>query len=285
MHRLMRMMLLALCAVAAHAQQMVVEVIELEHRLVRDVVPILQPVLAPGATITGTSNQLILRTTPANLAEVREVLSAIDTRIRQLRITVTQDVSVVMQAREDALSGHVQAGDFAAGVPDPAPSGGAAIGVETATGGATYRTLRTHSQEESSNLHFVLTMEGQPAFVATGQQVPQPYYESTVTPFGGSVAAGVDYQEVSTGVYVTPRVQGDRVTLEVSPRAERLDPRGSGMIERQGLDTTVSGRLGEWIPLGGASVTSGGADGELLARTRRQGDNNYTVWVRVDEQP
>jgi len=280
-----QVLVLSLCVTTTHAEQRVVEVIELNHRLVRDVLPIIQPVLAPDATATGTSNQLVIRSTPANLAEIREVISAIDTRIRQLRITVTQDVSVIAQAREDALSGHVHAGDFTAGRPDPGPSGGAEIGIDAPLGSATYRTLRTHSQRESSNLHFVLTMEGQSAFVATGQQIPQPYYQSTVTPYGGGLASGIEYRDVSTGVYVTPRIQGDRVILDVSPQAARVDPHGSGAIESHGLETTVSGRLGEWIPLGGATVTSGGVDGELLARTRRQGDNSYTVWLRVDEQP
>lgn len=282
---LLRIVLLWGFAAVAGAERMVLEVIPLEHRLVRDVLPVIQPVLAPGATATGTSNQLILRTTPENLAELREVLAALDTRIRQLRISVTQDAAVVAQAREDALSGHLHTGDFAAGVPDRGPAGSAALGVETPRGEVTYRTTRTDSRQDTGNLHFVLAMEGQPAFIATGQQVPLPYVQSTLTPLGVGVAGGIEYRDVSSGFYVTPRVQGERVILDVSPRLEHADPHGSGAIDTRSAETTVSGRLGEWIALAGANLTTGAADAELLARTRRQGDNSYSVWVRVDEQP
>lgn len=282
---LLRLLVLGLFATTAAAERMVLEVIELEHRLARDVLPLIQPVLAPDATATGTSNRLIIRSTPGNLAEIRAVIGAIDTRIKQLRITVTQDAGVVVQAQQDALSGHLHAGDFTAGAADPGPAAGAGIEIDTPEGSVAYRTHRTHSNHDASNLHFVMTMEGQPAFIATGQQIPQPYYESTLTPYGGGVAGGIDYQAVSSGVYVTPRVQGDRVILDIAPQLERADPRGSGVIDTRGLETTVSGRLGEWIALGGANLASGGTDTELLARTRRRGDNSYSVWVRVEEQP
>jgi hypothetical protein len=112
--------------------------------------------------------------------------------------------------------------------------------------------------------------------------MPSRYYNET-SPYG-EVNSGIDYQGVSSGVYVTPRLQGDRVTLDIEPRLERPDPYGSGAIETHAAATTVSGRLGEWIALGGAHTVSGGSDSELLARTRRQGDNSYSVWVKVEEQ-
>ena len=85
MKRCLPTLILLVAASAANAERMVLEVIELQHRLVRDVLPILQPVLAPGGTATGTSNQLIVRSSPENLAEIHAVLHAIDTRIKQYK--------------------------------------------------------------------------------------------------------------------------------------------------------------------------------------------------------
>ena len=284
MKKFLPTLILLVAAAAANAERMVLEVITLQHRLVRDVLPILQPVLAPGGTATGTSNQLIVRSSPENLAEIHAVLHAIDTRIKQLRITITQDLSAVAQAQSEALSGHLHADDFATGVPDHDAIGGAEIGLETDQGSVTYRTQRTRTQEDSTNTHFVLGMEGQPAFIATGHQIPQPSQESA-TPYGGTVKSGIHYQPVSSGLYVTPRLEGDRVVLEVAPQLERTDPYGSGAIETHRAQTTVSGRLGEWISVGGANIASGGHDAELLARTRRQSDNSYSIWIKVEEQP
>ena len=123
------------------------------------------------------------------------------------------------------------------------------------------------------------------AFIATGQQIPQPYVDLTTTPYGDAVTRGIDYQQILSGMYVTPRLQGDRVVLDVAPQLERLDAAGSGAITTHSSQTTVSGRLGEWIPLGGANLTSSGDDAELLARTRRHGDNSYAVWIKVEVAP
>lgn len=285
---LIRIAVCGLCVLlssAVLAAELILEVIALRHRLVRDMIPILQPLLAEGGTLTGTSNQLIVRTTRENLAEIREVVSNIDTRVKQFKITVTQDLNAVATLNRDAVSGHIEAGDVGASVPDLGSPGGAVLGVEGNHGGVTVHSTRTRSQDDSSNLHFVVGLEGQPAFIETGQDIPYPYSNTTITPYGVTSNSGIDYQNVSSGFYVTPRVQGDHVVLEVAPRLERVDPYGSGAIDSRATNTTVSGRLGEWIPLGGASTANGGVDSELLARTRRQGDNSYTVWIKVDEQP
>lgn len=274
----------AVFACAVHAQQMTLEVITLQHRLVRDVLPVVAPLVAPGGTITGTDNQLILRTTPENLAEIQQVLAALDTRLKQLRITVAQDRFASSMAEDEALSGHVRSGDFAAGVADPGAPGGANLSYRGADGNVHYRTSSTQAEDDSRNTHFVLTMEGQPAFIATGQDVPYVYHNATVAPFGAVVSEGIAYQNVSSGVYVTPRVLGETVTLEIAPRLERLDPNASGAIQTQSATTIVSGRLGEWIRVGGASESLAGGDAGLLARTRRQNDSSYSVWVKVEKQ-
>lgn len=279
MKRLLFTLLLLVSAAAATADRMVLEVIELEHRLARDVLPIVLPVLAEGGTATGTSSRLIVRSTPENLADIRKVLNAIDTRIRQLRITVTQDLSAVVEAEADAVSGHVRSGDFAVGVPDQRPLGGSGAGLDNARGSLTYHTQRARAQGDSSNTYSIVGMDGQPAFITTGQRIPQPYYEPA---YGGTVT---DYHTVSSGVYVTPRLQGDRVVLSIAPQLESADPDRSGAITTRSAETTVTGRLGEWISLGGVSTTSGHSDAELLARTRRQGDNRYSLWIKVEEQP
>ena len=64
------------CAAAAHAQQIVLEVIPLHYRNAEEIIPVLEPLVARGGTISGLNNQLILRTTPDNLAEIKHVLAS-----------------------------------------------------------------------------------------------------------------------------------------------------------------------------------------------------------------
>ena len=269
---------------SAWAERMTVEVIPLEHRLVRDVIPMLQPMLDPAGTLTGTASQLIVRTTRENLEQLKAVIAAIDTKIKQLKVSVTQDLNTVMQARQDVLSGHLRGDDFTANVPGRGPAGAGDVALETPAGGVRYQTTSTNTRENSNQVHFVVTMEGQAAFVETGEDLPSPYHSEAVTPYGVSVNDSVEYQSIRSGIYVTPRLQGDRVVLDVAPQLERADP-SSGAIESHRAATTVRGRLGEWLPLGGSNTSGGDASTELLARTRRQGDNSYSVWVKVEEQP
>lgn len=267
------------------AQEMNVEVIPLKHRLVQDVLPMIQPMLTPGATATGMGEKLIVKTTPENLDEIKRVLAALDTKIRNLRISVKQDRSGDTSMDGNGLAAELRSGDARVGVADPGGLAGASIGIDGEHGGARYRTFSTQGAEDSQNTHFVRAVEGQPAFIESGSAVPYPYSSSTITPYGATVQEGVDYQNVSSGFYVTPRVQGETVLLEISPQLETFDNTGNGRITSQRATTTVSGRIGEWIPIGGVSETASGNQSALLARTRSTGENRYDAWVKVEIEP
>src|SRR5262245_58505450 len=68
-----------------------IEVISLRHRNAEQVIPILQPLLAPGGALTGQYSQLIVRTSPENLAQIRSVLESIDRPARRLMVLVRFD--------------------------------------------------------------------------------------------------------------------------------------------------------------------------------------------------
>ena len=82
--------LLAFLATTAFAQE-TLEVIPLRHRSVEHVIPVLRPLLEPGGALSGQYNQLIVRTSPRNLAQIRAALEAIDKPARRLVISVRFD--------------------------------------------------------------------------------------------------------------------------------------------------------------------------------------------------
>ena len=89
-----------LCAVAEWAAAQALEIIPLRHRTADQVLPALRALLEPGATLSAHGNQLIVRTSPANLAELRRALDAIDRPARRLQISVRFD-SAGQEARGD----------------------------------------------------------------------------------------------------------------------------------------------------------------------------------------
>ncbi|HEX6266202.1 MAG TPA: secretin N-terminal domain-containing protein, partial [Burkholderiales bacterium] len=98
--------LLACVAVQAVAQQ-ALEIIPLRHRTVEQVLPVLRPLLEPGGTLTGQRGQLIVRASPANLAELRQALDAIDQPLRRLVLSVRFDDTGTSESRDIRAGGRI----------------------------------------------------------------------------------------------------------------------------------------------------------------------------------
>jgi Bacterial type II/III secretion system short domain len=198
-----RFLLLLLFVAPPSFAQGSLEVISLRHRTAEQVIPVLRPLLEPGGALSGQYNQLIVRTSPGNLAEIRAVLDSIDQPARRLTISVRFDTAQdgVRGSRDERVDQRIQ------------------------------------------------VLEGGQAFISTG--------------------ASRNYAQADTGFAVLPRVSGSNVFLEIGTRQEAFS-RG-GAIQSQRAATTVSGRLGEWIELGGVDSAS-------PARER-----TASIWVKVEE--
>ncbi len=252
------------------------EVIGLRHRLYEELRPLIEPLLEPGATLTGSGEKLVVRTSPVNLAEIRAALDAFDVQAARLRVSVSHtrrdDAAFDAYGIDAAVAGDK--GGLAIGH----PSGGPGIAVDA-------RIARTHGRDEGTQVQSVLTMDGASAWIADVDARPRPYTEGRFTPYGPVIQQGIEWQEAQSGFYVTPRLHGDGVEVEVSSQRQRFAHDNGGRLATSGVDTVVSGRLGEWLPLGGTAETTAGAQGELLAHTRREAHTHTGIWLRVDRLP
>ena len=279
----------ALCvAGAAPAQTMVVEVIPLRYRTAQELVPIIQPMLAREGSISGYQGQLIVRTTPANLEEIKRILASVDTAPRQLSITVRQDADISTARSGAEVSGSVGGDHGRVTVPPGTrdPRGGTAT-VRKGDDRVRVHVIEGRSNESDRNLQSVRVMEGREAFVRVGQSIPVRGREVRQTVVGGKVVEQVvdttQYHDVTTGFYVLPRVSGDRVTLDISPQRETLSRQMPGAVSVQSVVTTVSGRLGEWIEIGGVGRDASGQQTMLLGATATSTRDARRVQVKVDE--
>lgn len=267
---------LLLCAVAVLAQDAgaQLEIIPLRHRLFEELRPLLEPLLEPGGTLTGSGGQVIVKTSPANLDDIRRAITALDQRQQRLRVSVSQ--SRIGDSAYDSYGIDGSVGGRDAGVAIGRPPGG--------PDGVSARIARTHGRNEGTQVQSVLTLDGQSAWVNVVDARPQPYLNQAWTPYGPVVQEGIAWQQAQSGFYVTPRLRGDEVQIEISSQQQRFAQDGSGSLDTSGVDTVVHGRLGEWLPIGGSAETTAGAQGELLAHTRRQSSSHAGFWVRVDAE-
>jgi type II secretory pathway component GspD/PulD (secretin) len=93
------------CPACVTWAQQALEIIPLRHRTVEQVLPVLQPLLEPGATLSGSRGQLFLRATAANVVEIRRALDAIDRPSRRLQISVRLDDALESERRQIQAGG------------------------------------------------------------------------------------------------------------------------------------------------------------------------------------
>jgi hypothetical protein len=271
----------------ALAQSMVLEVIPLKYRTADQVIPIVQPLLPRDASISGLQNQLVIRTTPANLEEIKRVLASVDTMPRRLIITVRQDAEVDARRRDAGVSGRVGGDQARVVVPGGSDRRGGTVVLQDGDNRVRARVFDTRSVESDRNTQTVQVLEGNSALISAGRSVPVPRQRIARTVVGGrvveQVVEDVEYRDVVTGFYVRPRLTGDVVTLEVSPQHDTLSREIPGGVNVQRVATTVSGRLGEWIELGGLGQDRAERRSELLGATSRAGSDTRRVLIKVEE--
>ncbi len=286
MRRLVLIVLLLMPMLSHAAEKQVLEVISLGYRQADDVIPMLRPLLAPGGTITGTKNQLVVRTTRANMAELKQVLAAVDSAPRRLMISVRQSSGMDTSRDAASVQGSVDVGTNArVTVPGrPGTTGDPGVSVQSGRTRVEGNVVSSQSARNDQLTQSVQVLEGNPAFIRTGQSAIVPNTQIIDTLTGRQIIQGGGQTvEANTGFYATPRVSGDRVTLEIGTARERLRNLETGSVSGQHVSTVVSGKLGEWIEIGGITQSMEQEQGEVLARSRDARRHDSRVMLKVEE--
>jgi type II secretory pathway component GspD/PulD (secretin) len=238
---------LAAAAVASPAQN-ALEIIELRHRLAEQVLPALQPLVEPGGTLAGQGSRLFVRTSPANLAELRRALAALDRPAERLRISVRFDDSLDASRRSLGASGRIG-------------SDGADVELRA-------RDSRSSSGERVDQT--VQVLEGARATIYTGESRPVRERRYIQTPAGVVSQEITVVQETTTGFDVVPRLVGSRVQIDIAS--------ANGA-------TTASGPLGEWFELGAIAEQDTRASAGLASSASRASAGTRRVWIKVERLP
>ena len=266
-----------------------VEVIPLKYRQGEEVLPVIRSLLGSASSVSVFQNQLVLRATATEMAQIRQVLAGIDTAPRRLLITVRQTGEVSDERRAVDLSGSVGNEHARVTVPGQRLPGGAGVVLGEGDDRLRARVLDTRRNTGDRVSQSVQVIEGRSAFIRTGESKPVRNRQVYRTVINGQVVdrvvEGTDYRDANTGFHVLPRLQGDVVTLELNPQRNRFDDQQRGAVQVQQVVTTVSGRLGEWIELGGVSESRSDERGRLLGSLSTRRSDTRGVQVRVELLP
>ena len=265
-----------LCRLAvAQAEQTVLEVIELNYRNADQVIPMLKPLLAPGGTISGMQNRIVVRTTPQNLAELRKVLDVVDAMPRKLLISVKQQSTASGTGSEVEVSGSIGNDRARVTVPRTGSNQGRNVVIRRGDDHIRGRVSQSQSAATDSGVQTLQVLEGNEAFIQIGQSVP-------VRSRSAQGSETVQYRDAGAGFYVRPRVSGNQVTLSISTRRDSVADPNTGALNVQSVDTVVSGRLGEWLELGEIAQESVQRDSGTVYRRSVSGQDERRVMLKVD---
>ena len=257
------------------AQQSVLEVIELNYRNADEVIPMLKPLLAPGGTISGMQNRIIVRTTPQNLAELRKVLDVVDAMPRKLLISVRQESAASGARSEAEVSGSIGNDRARATVPGTDSNRGGTVVIRRGDDQVRGRVSQSQTAASDGSMQTLQVLEGNEAFIQVGRSVP-------VRSQSAQGSETIQYRDAGTGFYVRPRVSSNQVTLSISTRRDSVADPNTGALNVQHVDTVVSGRLGEWLELGGIAQESMRRDSGTVSRRSVASQDDRRVFLKVE---
>lgn len=257
LHYLFALLLMASYTLSAEE----ITILPLHHRLPEQVLPTLEPLVSPGGSIVGAGNQLFVRTTPENLAELQTVLASIDKPLQRLLISVRQ--GNVFRADERGLSiqqGSIQLGD------------NSQIQLEGSV-------QNDQKQSNSQSSQQVQTVEGAAAQIYLGQSLPLAMRQIQRQNHQLVLTDTIEYVDVGTGFTALPRLIGDQVEMSISPLQQQLN---GNQIEQANLSTIIRGPLGTWIPLGGGEISSNQQQSGLAGSSNQRNTRQQHVWLKVE---
>jgi len=253
--------IILVCILIGHATETRGEafrVVQLQHRFAGDILPLLTPLLNEGERVTGNDSVLILQASPKRLSDLTDLVTALDTPKKTLKISVRQE-----RAGGDSA---IRTGLYQAGSDEVRAEG--------------TRTLGNRQQTTES---FLRVLEGEAALLVIGREVPFTTQMAAVAGRHRGFSRTIEYKSVTTGFWVRPKILGQRIFLEVSPHMMAQGPQGEETLEFQELNTTVELPPGQWVDLGQQLQQADEISSSIMRLQTHNSQGEGRVWIRVDD--
>jgi hypothetical protein len=251
LNKLLTLIFITLLTSSALASDTIIEVIPLVNRPASEIVPLLNPLVDKSTQLIDNGSNILVKTAPYRLTEIKAIIKQLDVRQTNLLITVIQS----NQTNADELNAAASAR-----LNDPSKSGVQVIG----------HVYQTQDKNSDQNTQTIRTLEGVPARIKIGNAYPRQNFSAYGYP------TTTEFTEATTGFEVTPKLVGQQVILNVAPWSDKMN--GRGQIETQNAQATIRINLGVWVELGGVNEDSN----STYANTRQIDKNQMHILVKVD---
>ena len=256
------------------------------HQFARELIPVLTPLYGSQATFTAKDNSLIVKAPPSVLKEIEQLLQEIDAPAQNLLLEVSSTLDGSGNIEAHSIEGAIKAEDTRI-ISTAPPRNRPAASVRYKKDGTLIKTTHTRRQGFTSqpDTFKIRAATGHWAQIQTGQKVPYysadyPYADKRYPLLGGS---SVEFQDVTSGFEVFPTLNGDTVTLKVRPYHSSMNRAWPDRINQRSLETVVTGKLGQWIYLGGAMNQINTQNNGYTHSTRRFTELDTAYRIRVNK--
>ncbi len=246
------------------------------------VAPLVQDLLGSGDSISVYKNKIIIRTDRANHIEIQRILDEVDRPPRNLLVSLRRSDQHQTTARGVETSADYVEDNSGVRV----ERGEGDNNVVIYRGSSTDRRVEMRVMPRNSistasdgSVHQVRVLEGEEGYISLGQEAP--VREQIVTMNG--VSSTTHYKPVTSGIYVVPKLQRDKVYLEISSHSQKMKGNNAqANIEVSTLNTVISAPLGLWTPLGGVDQGVKQSSSGIMYSTRKQGQQDLGYEIKVD---
>lgn len=245
----------------SHAEE--IQLLQLKHRTAEELLPLIQP-MNHRVKLTANGYQLIARGSPTDIAELESLIAQLDQALRQFLIRVRFSDDQASTAASQNGNVRIETGRDRQ----------VAIGAN----------INHHStQRQGQDGYVARATEGMPTLISMGSQRPGYVYQAYDPARGGGVILQSNPVQTSSGFYARVRANGNLVTIEVAPQKSSFDEERGNQINVQQMQTEITGRLGEWIELGGVNQSSEYQGSGTLHSTHRDNHSNNNIYIQVEE--
>ncbi|RMC91684.1 hypothetical protein EAY64_18815 [Aquitalea palustris] len=259
----MRRLMIALLLLSS-TPALALQIVELSWRQASELQSALQAQLLPDERLSALDNKLIIDANPAREQQLAALARQLDVRPLSLRLEVSQSGSSVQSQSGVQLQGNISIGRIIPG---------------SAGNGVSLSAQQDSRSQSGQSLQSLTLLDGRSGFIQLVQSRPLSWL--LLTP-QGNIVRGSSWQEAVSGFYALPRLQGERVVIELAVSQQAFAGK-----QREGsqLSTTVAGRLGEWIEVGGIVRDQQGQNSLLLGSGQQLLSKQQSVRIRVQALP
>lgn len=227
------------------------EIVNLNHRPAKEIIPLLKPLVDKDGSISGEKYVLFIKTSYKNFQQLKKAITTLDADFRQLRISIMQESATNMKRYGYNVSKDAKK-----------------------TNAKIYSTQRTSSNPKQQTIQVT---EGQWATLQTGMSIPS--ISRSQNP-NGTITESIQYKTIVSRLKIHPVINGNNINVKIKSFTGNKDAIESDAI--QGINTSVTGTLGEWIALGGIISATDNSKTGFTFSTQRNSDLSQQIFIKID---